>query len=449
MEKMEDLVLRRQPYSAEAEQAVLGSILIDSATVASAVSMLKTDDFYIPENAKIFDTLVTMFTGGEKIDPITLLDKLKELELYDDAGGRAYLYKLMDATPSAVNIEAYAAIVKDKAKLRKLAEVTGEANTRAMGEVGSVSEQLETLEQQLFELRGERTGAGLVPIREALNDSLREMKELASEGGKMPGLPTGFRDLDYYISGLNKSDLVILAARPGVGKTSVALNIARYAAEAAGGKNVLIFNLEMSRVQLVQRMLSSEALVELGKLRTANMVRDEWDRLVAGALKLGRLPIYVDDTSNITVAEIKARTRRVRDVGLVVIDYLQLIKGGRKDGNRVLEVSDISRSLKIMAKELNIPVLCLAQLSRASEQRKDDPRPKLSDLRDSGAIEQDADIVLFLYRDEQYNPETAEKNVCDCIIAKNRHGQCNTVQFQWQGQFTRFTMRDRIHEKPQ
>ena len=446
---MEDLVLRRQPYSAEAEQAVLGSILIDSATVATAVTMLKPDDFYIPENAKIYETLVSMFTGGEKIDPITLLDKLKELELYDDAGGRAYLYKLMDATPSAVNIEAYAAIVKDKAKLRKLADVTGEANTRAMGEVGSVAEQLETLEQQLFELRGERTGAGLVPIREALNDSLREMKELASQGGKLPGLPTGFRDLDFYISGLNRSDLIILAARPGVGKTSVALNIARYAAEAGEGKNVLIFNLEMSRVQLVQRMLSSEALVELGKLRTANMVRDEWDRLVAGALKLAKLPIYVDDTSNITVAEIKARVRRVRDVGLVVIDYLQLIKGGRKDGNRVLEVSDISRSLKVMAKELNVPVLCLAQLSRASEQRKDDPKPKLSDLRDSGAIEQDADIVLFLYRDEQYHPDTAEKNVCDCIIAKNRHGQCNTVQFQWQGQFTRFTMRDRIHEKPQ
>ena len=446
---MEDLVLRRQPYSAEAEQAVLGSILIDSATVATAVTMLKPDDFYIPENAKIYETLVSMFTGGEKIDPITLLDKLKELELYDDAGGRAYLYKLMDATPSAVNIEAYAAIVKDKAKLRKLADVTGEANTRAMGEVGSVAEQLETLEQQLFELRGERSGAGLVPIREALNDSLREMKELASQGGKLPGLPTGFRDLDFYISGLNRSDLIILAARPGVGKTSVALNIARYAAEAGEGKNVLIFNLEMSRVQLVQRMLSSEALVELGKLRTANMVRDEWDRLVAGALKLAKLPIYVDDTSNITVAEIKARVRRVRDVGLVVIDYLQLIKGGRKDGNRVLEVSDISRSLKVMAKELNVPVLCLAQLSRASEQRKDDPKPKLSDLRDSGAIEQDADIVLFLYRDEQYHPDTAEKNVCDCIIAKNRHGQCNTVQFQWQGQFTRFTMRDRIHEKPQ
>ena len=446
---MEDLVLRRQPYSAEAEQAVLGSILIDSATVATAVTMLKPDDFYIPENAKIYETLVSMFTGGEKIDPITLLDKLKELELYDDAGGRAYLYKLMDATPSAVNIEAYAAIVKDKAKLRKLADVTGEANTRAMGEVGSVAEQLETLEQQLFELRGERSGAGLVPIREALNDSLREMKELASQGGKLPGLPTGFRDLDFYISGLNRSDLIILAARPGVGKTSVALNIARYAAEAGDGKNVLIFNLEMSRVQLVQRMLSSEALVELGKLRTANMVRDEWDRLVAGALKLAKLPIYVDDTSNITVAEIKARVRRVRDVGLVVIDYLQLIKGGRKDGNRVLEVSDISRSLKVMAKELNVPVLCLAQLSRASEQRKDDPKPKLSDLRDSGAIEQDADIVLFLYRDAQYHPDTAEKNVCDCIIAKNRHGQCNTVQFQWQGQFTRFTMRDRIHEKPQ
>ncbi|MGN1452234.1 MAG: replicative DNA helicase [Eubacteriales bacterium] len=446
---MEDLVLRRLPYSAEAEQAVLGSILIDPQTVSAAVSMLKADDFYIPENAKIFETLVAMFTGGERIDPITLLDKLKALELYDEAGGRAYLYKLMETTPTAVNIEAYAAIVKDKAKLRKLAELTGEANTRALGEVGSVSEQLEVLEQQLFELRGERSGTGLVPIRDALNDSLREMKELASEGGKLPGLPTGFRDLDFYISGLNRSDLIILAARPGVGKTSVALNIARNAAEAGEGKAVLIFNLEMSRIQLVQRMLSSEALVELGKLRTANMVKDEWDRLVAGALKLAKMPIYVDDSSNISVAEIKARVRRVRDVGLVIIDYLQLIRGGRKDGNRVLEVSDISRALKVMAKELNIPVLCLAQLSRASEQRKDDPKPKLSDLRDSGAIEQDADIVLFLYRDEQYHPESAEKNVCDCIIAKNRHGQTQTVQFQWQGQFTRFTMRDRIHEKPE
>ncbi|MBQ5973634.1 MAG: replicative DNA helicase [Oscillospiraceae bacterium] len=439
---MEDLVLKRQPYSAEAEQAVIGSILVAPQAFSSAISSLKADDFYVPENRKIYEVLTAMFTDGVTIDPITLLDRLKEADLYDDAGGRAYLFKVMEATPSAENLEEYAAIVAGKAKLRRLAAITGEANARALGESGSFAEQIESLEQQLFELRGDNTGRGLVSIESAINDSIREMRALAQQNGKLPGIPTGFRDLDYYITGLNRSDLVLLAARPGVGKTSVALNIARHAAENGDGKKVLIFNLEMSRIQLVQRLLSSEISVELGKLRTANMSKDEWARLVDGVMRLRRLPIYIDDTSNISVAEIKARARRERDVGLVVIDYLQLIRGGRRDGNRVLEVSEISRSLKIMAKELNIPVLCLSQLSRAPEQRKDDPKPKLSDLRDSGAIEQDADIVLFLYR------EPEKENECECIIAKNRHGQTKSVTFHWQGEFTRFTTRDRTHEEP-
>ncbi len=439
---MEDLVLKRQPYSAEAEQAVIGSILVAPQAFSSAISSLKADDFYVPENRKIYEVLTAMFTDGVTIDPITLLDRLKEADLYDDAGGRAYLFKVMEATPSAENLEEYAAIVAGKAKLRRLAAITGEANARALGESGSFAEQIESLEQQLFELRGDNTGRGLVSIESAINDSIRELRALAQQNGKLPGIPTGFRDLDYYITGLNRSDLVLLAARPGVGKTSVALNIARHAAENGDGKKVLIFNLEMSRIQLVQRLLSSEISVELGKLRTANMSKDEWARLVDGVMRLRRLPIYIDDTSNISVAEIKARARRERDVGLVVIDYLQLIRGGRRDGNRVLEVSEISRSLKIMAKELNIPVLCLSQLSRAPEQRKDDPKPKLSDLRDSGAIEQDADIVLFLYR------EPEKENECECIIAKNRHGQTKSVTFHWQGEFTRFTTRDRTHEEP-
>ena len=319
---MEDLVLKRQPYSAEAEQAVIGSILVAPQAFSSAISSLKADDFYVPENRKIYEVLTAMFTDGVTIDPITLLDRLKEADLYDDAGGRAYLFKVMEATPSAENLEEYAAIVAGKAKLRRLAAITGEANARALGESGSFAEQIESLEQQLFELRGDNTGRGLVSIESAINDSIREMRALAQQNGKLPGIPTGFRDLDYYITGLNRSDLVLLAARPGVGKTSVALNIARHAAENGDGKKVLIFNLEMSRIQLVQRLLSSEISVELGKLRTANMSKDEWARLVDGVMRLRRLPIYIDDTSNISVAEIKARARRERDVGLVFIEDL-------------------------------------------------------------------------------------------------------------------------------
>ena len=366
---MEDLVLRRQPYSAEAEQAVLGSILIDPSCIAAAVDIVSAEDFYLPENKKIFETLFDMFTLGKKIDPVLMLDELKARELYDEAGGRAYLYKLMESTPSAANMTAYAEVVRGKAKLRELAKVTGEAHERALSEAGEAAELIESLEQQLFNLRGERTGQGLIHIRKAVAESLETINALAKNKGKLPGIPTGFSELDFYITGLNNSDLVLLAARPGIGKTSVALNIARNAAQSSG-KNIAIFNLEMSRVQLVQRLLSSESMVELKKIRTAEMNDEEWDRLARATQTLAALPIYIDDTSNISVAEIKARARRLKNLGLVIIDYLQLIRGTRKDGNRVLEVAEISRTLKIMAKELNIPVLCLSQLSRAPNSGK-------------------------------------------------------------------------------
>lgn len=435
-------MLRRQPYSAEAEQAVLGSILIDPSCIAAVMDIASTEDFYVPENKKIFETLFYMFTQGYRIDPVILLDELKAREIYDDAGGRAYLYKLMEATPSAANVTAYAEIVRGKAKLRMLAEITGEAHERALNEAGEASELIESLEQQLFDLRGEKS-RGLVPIRKAISESLEVINELYKNKGKLPGIPTGFSELDKYIMGLNNSDLVLLAARPGIGKTSIALNIARNAAERSG-KNTAIFNLEMSRVQLVFRLLSSESMVDLKKIRTAELTDEEWDRLASATQRLSSLPLYIDDSSNISVAEIKARTRRMRNLGLVIIDYLQLIRGTRRDGNRVLEVAEISRALKIMAKELNIPVLCLSQLSRAPEQREGDKRPRLSDLRDSGAIEQDADIVMFLYRDDK--PD-ADKNICECIIAKNRNGQTGSVPFQWHGQFTRFTTQDNVHEQ--
>ena len=416
---MEDLVLRRQPYSAEAEQSVLGSLLIDPACISEAIEIVAADDFYIPENKKIFETMTSMYTLGQKIDPVILLDELKNREIYDEAGGRAYLYKLVEITPTAANVKAYAQIVRAKAKLRKLAKITGEANERALAEAGEANELIESLEQQLFEMRGEKQGQGLVHIRSAIMDSIELLNELSKTKGGMPGIPTGFSDLDYYITGLNKSDLILLAARPGIGKTSVALNIARNASKS--GKNIAVFNLEMSRTQLVQRMLSSEGMIDLKKIKTADLTDDEWDRLARASKALSSASIYIDDTANITVAEIKARCRRLPDLGLVIIDYLQLISGTRKDGNRV----------------------CLSQLSRASDQRKE--RPRLSDLRDSGAIEQDADIVLFLYKDEDYNPDTADKNVCECIIAKNRNGQTNTVKFRWLGQFTRFVTQDNRH----
>ncbi len=440
---MEELIMRRQPYSAEAEQAVLGSILIDPGCMHSAVNLISPDDFYVPENKTIFQTLYDMVAEGGTIDPVVLLENLKQSGIYDEAGGRNYLYKLMETTPTSANMSAYAEIVKGKAKLRRLIDVTSDTTEKAFTEKGEVLDLIATLEQQLYELRGDRSGKGLVHIKDALDESNTHLNELVKNKGKLPGVPTGFSDLDYYITGLNNSDLVLLAARPGVGKTSVALNIARHAS-AHTEKSIAIFNLEMSRVQLVQRMLSSESMVDLRKIRTVEMDDDEWHRLAKAMALLSKLNIYIDDTATITVPEIKSRARRLSDVGLVVIDYLQLISSNRRDGNRVQEVSEISRALKIMAKELDVPVLCCSQLSRAPTTRKgEDAKPRLSDLRDSGAIEQDADIVLFLYKDE--DPEAVSKSEIDCIIAKNRNGQTGTVKFHWLGQFTRFTSQDHTH----
>ncbi len=443
---MEDLIVKRQPYSAEAEQAVLGSILLDPDCIADAVEIVKADEFYIPENRSIYEALMSMFTNARRIDPVLLLEELKTIGLYDDAGGRAYLYKLMESTPSAANIKAYARIVHDKAVLRRLASVTEEVRSKAIDESDDAGELLELAEQKLYDIRNGRESKGLVKLGKVLADGISDLNELARVGGGMTGITTGFSDLDNFINGFNKGDLLLLAARPAVGKTSIALNMARNAA-VKSGKDVAIFNLEMPRVQLAMRLLSSEASVDLRKLRTAEMDEAEWERVALATQVLSPAPIYIDDTSNISVADMKARCRSLKNLGLVVVDYLQLMSTGRKDGNRVLEVGELSRAMKIMAKELEVPILCLSQLSRAPEKRTGDKRPMLSDLRDSGSIEQDADIVMFLYRDEDYNPDTEDKNVVECIVAKNRNGQTGTVKFQWLGQFTKFSTQDRIHGK--
>ena len=350
----------------------------------------------------------------------------------------------MEITPTAANVKAYAQIVRAKAKLRRLAKITGETNERALAEAGEANDLIESLEQQLFEMRGEKQGQGLVHIRSAIMDSIEILNELSKNKGSMPGIPTGFSDLDYYITGLNKSDLILLAARPGMGKTSFALNIALNVAKSTQ-KTVAVFSLEMSREQLAMRLLSSEACVENNRLKTGSLRETDWEKIAGAATILNKVDIRIDDNPMLSVADMNAKCRRLDNLGLVVIDYLQLMTsaGGKSGGgeSRQQVVSDMSRMLKIMAKELNIPVICLSQLSRANEKR-DDKRPMLSDLRESGAIEQDADIVLFLYRDDYYNEDSEKHNIAECIVAKNRHGETGKVELRWMPEYTTFATLD-------
>ena len=366
---------------------------------------------------------------------------MKQNGYYDENNSRNYLLQLMDTTPTAANVKEYIDILKDKSLLRQVAEVAGDLT--AMVQQGTDTGQiiLDRAEQRIFAIRQGRSARGLTPISTVLIDVYDRLGELAASDAAIPGLSTGLRDLDRAISGLNKSDLILLAARPGMGKTSMALNILLDAGKKSG-KNVAFFSLEMSREQLALRLISSECFVDNKKLVTGKLTEEDWESVAAAADSLNRSMILIDDDSSVTVADINAKCRRVENLGLVVIDYLQLMqsaggKSNRSGENRQQIVSDISRSLKIMAKELNVPVLCLSQLSRANESRTD-KRPMLSDLRESGAIEQDADIVLFLYREGYYNRDTENPNLAECIIAKNRHGETGTVQLQWQPEFTTF-----------
>ena len=444
---MDELLGRQLPYSADAEQSVLGAMLIDPDCIPEVVETLSAQDFYIPENRRIFEIIYSMFTMSRPVDPVTVLEELKAAGVYDEAGGRAYLFQMMDVTPTSANVAKYAEIVRDKATLRTLAEITAEAYNNAVSGSGESSDILENTEQRIFSLRHNSTTNGLMPIRSVIVNAYNTLSELARTKGKYPGVESGFSGLDACLGGLKNSDLIILAARPGVGKTSFALNIAQNVAEKAR-KGVAVFNLEMSREQLVMRMLSSEALVDSKKLMTANLSDDEWEKIAHASSALGGSPIYIDDSANITVGEIKAKCRRLGDeLGLVIIDYLQLMQSGRRSDSRVQEVSEISRSLKIMAKELNVPVICLSQLSRASEGRTD-KRPILPDLRDSGAIEQDADVVMFLYREDYHNRDGEPTNECECIVAKNRHGETTTVKLKWLGQFTKFSTLETHYDEP-
>ena len=441
----EELTERQVPHSLEAEQAVLGSILIDSRCITEVVGVVKPEDFYLEQNREIFETIYTMFNYSQTIDPVTVLDKMKELGCYHD-NSRDYIVQLMDITPTAVNVGRYAKIVQAKAMLRGLGKAAGEISEMVADQVGSSSEILEAAERKIYALRKGERGDSLEHIGTTLHKVFDRLTELAQSDSLIPGLSTGLRDLDTKINGLNNSDLLLVAARPAMGKSAFALNIGVNVAKKYK-KTVAVFNLEMSREQLAMRLLANESFVELQKLATGKLTDEEWTKLCMGSAALSQTDIRIDDNPTVTVADISAKCRRLDNLGLVIIDYLQLMQGsgyGRNSDNRVTVVGEISRSLKIMAKELNVPVICLSQLSRAVESRTD-KRPILSDLRESGAIEQDADSVMFLYRDEYYNQNTEEKGIAECIVAKNRHGETGAVKMQWIGQYQTFTDREWKH----
>ncbi len=441
----EELITRQAPQSLEAEQALLGSILIDSRCVTEVIGLVRPEDFYLQQNREIYETIYTMFNFSQTIDPVTVLDKMRELGYHKD-NSRDYIMQLMQITPTAANAVRYANIVREKAMLRGLADASADISNMVYSQVGSPAEILESAEKKIYALRkGERTES-LEHIGVTLHKVFDRLTELSQSDSAIPGLSTGLRDLDRKINGLNKSDLVLLAARPAMGKSAFALNVGLNVAKKYN-KTVAMFSLEMSREQLAMRLLSNESFVELQKLVTGKLSEEEWTKLCMASAALSQTDVRIDDNPAITVAEMNAKCRRVENLGLVVIDYLQLMNGsgyGKGGENRVTVVSEISRSLKIMAKELNVPVVCLSQLSRGPEGRPD-KRPMLSDLRESGAIEQDADVVLFLYRDEYYNENTEEKGVAECIVSKNRHGEVGTVKLQWVPQYQTFADREWKH----
>ena len=440
---MDELLGRRAPQSMEAEQAVLGSMLIDSRCIADVIGMLRPEDFYLQQNREIYETIYSMFNYSEVVDPVTVLDKMKTRGVFTDQS-TSYVMQLMEITPTAANVRQYAQIVRDKALLRAIAETATDINASVYENAGTAGEILENAEKRIFALRKDSAGDSLEHIGTVLLKVFDRLQELAESGNAFPGLSSGLMDLDRKINGLNKSDLILIAARPGMGKTSLALNITLNAAKKSG-KTVAFFSLEMSREQLGMRLMSNESFVDNQKLSTGQLSQEEWAKIGLASSALSQTDIRVDDNPTITVAEINAKCRRLDNLGLVVIDYLQLMTSSGEryssNENRQQIVSDISRALKIMAKELNVPVICLSQLSRANEARQN-KRPLLSDLRESGAIEQDADIVMFLYRDDYYNEDSPEKNLAECIIAKNRHGETGTVTLQWLPQFTTFSDRE-------
>jgi len=446
---MDDLLHRQIPHSTEAEQAVLGSVLIDSRCTGDVIGILRAEDFYSTVNRNIFETVFSMFSFAKPIDPVTVQERMREDGTWTD-DIPAYLRDLMLLTPTAANAVEYAWIVKDKALLRGVADAGSDITEMAIsGEAGAMN-ILEAAEKKVYSLRQGRSRETLEEISAIMIDVYKQISEAAKADIGIPGLQTGFQDLDRIIMGLNDSDLILIASRPGMGKTSIALNIALHVAKKSD-KSVAVFSLEMSREQLAMRLLSASAFIDGKRLHTGRLKDDEWRRLAETAKVISDANLLINDDASLTVTEMNAQCRRLSNLGLVVIDYLQLMSAatnerGYRGENRVQIVTEISRTMKVMAKELNVPVICLSQLNREGEKRsKDDRRPLLSDLRESGSIEQDADIVMGLYRDDYYNAESEDPNIAECIILKNRRGETGTVRLRWDPEYTNFSSLETYH----
>ncbi len=443
MASLNEELNRRMPFSLEAEQSVLGSILIHPEALTEVVGLISADDFYLEEHREIYNAMQEMFLQNRQIDLVTLIDTLVKRGVYDTTDqSRNYIKVIAEIVPSASNVGDYANIVREKSLLRSLIETCAEITNDAYAAHGNVPALLETAEAKVFSIVEGKQTQNFSHIRDVIISVYDHLKELSDNPESANGTPTGFGDLDHVLVGMNPSDLILVGARPGMGKTSFCLNIASSAAIRTK-KTVAIFSLEMSCEQLVTRMLSGEALIDSYSLRSGKLTNEDWSKLASAASTLSECDILIDDTTGITATGMKAKLRRVKNLGLVVIDYLQLMQSDRRIDNRVQEVSDISRNLKLLAKELRVPVICCAQLSRATESRTD-KTPQLSDLRDSGAIEQDADVVLFLHRPEYYgDPEKNAQgepvlNTANIIVAKNRHGATGKVEMRWIGKYTRF-----------
>ncbi len=433
-------IQRKMPHDADAEQAVLSSIFMDKDAAAEAFEMLKAEDFYSPENKAVYEAAYQLYTKGDPIDVVTVKNQLEENGVFTEIGGVETLANIAGAVGSSVNVKSYAKIVEEKSVLRRLIKLSGEISETSYKANDDINNILDKAEKGIFDVMQNRNTDSFSSIMDVAFDTFSNIEKIYNSSEKITGIGTGFTDFDAKTAGLQKSDLILIAARPSMGKTAFVLNVAQYAAMRENVP-VAIFSLEMSKEQLVNRMLCAEALVDSQKVRTGDLNSEDWSKLVEAMGRLSEAPIYIDDTPGITAMEIRAKCRRLKlekGLGLVVIDYLQLMSGNGRNDSRQQEISEISRSLKAIAREIEAPVIALSQLSRACEARSDH-RPMLSDLRESGAIEQDADVVAFLYRDEYYYPEkTEKKNMAELIITKQRNGPTGTVNLTWLGQYTKF-----------
>lgn len=432
---------RIPPHDIEAEQAVLGSMLVDKDAVISGLEVLKEEDFYREDNRAVFEAISSLYSKSEPVDLITVKKELTENGKFERVGGMEYLASLPGKVPTTTNVDRYISIVQEQSMRRRLIQTSNELISLGYDDTEETERIIDLAEKRVMDLSQSGTNSGYSSIKDVLVSTFDELEKLFNQKGKISGITTGFIGIDRMTSGLHNSDLNIIAARPAMGKSAFAINIATNAAKA--GVPTIIFNLEMSKEQVTNRILASEAMVDSNKLRTGQLDDNDWMKLASASGILSETPIYIDDTPGISIMEIRTKCRKLkmeRNIGLVVIDYLQLVtaSSSKKNASREQEISEISRSLKILAKELNVPVIALSQLSRSAEKRQDDKRPMLSDLRESGAIEQDADIVMFIYREDYYNPETPEKNVAEIIFAKHRGGSTGTVKLSWLGNYTKF-----------